>query len=113
MKCFPKVTDNSILFLVRFDIKVLLTMNLGQVKHLLLMHFETVKLEDSWVPLATKSDVRGLPVIAALVITAWPCRDLTMFLGWFITPLLGEDTRSEGCYELVLERVIIDILKLS
>ena len=47
MKCFRKVIDNSILFLVRFDIKVLLTMNLGQVKHLLLMHFETVKLEDS------------------------------------------------------------------
>ena len=47
MECFPKVTDNSILFLVRFDIKVLLTMNLGQVKHLLLMHFETVKLGDS------------------------------------------------------------------
>ena len=45
-------------------------MDLGQVKHLLPMNFETVKLADCWVLLATKTDVTGLPSLAALVTTA-------------------------------------------
>ena len=71
------------------------------------MHFENIKLADCWVPLATETDMKGLPSHAALVTTAWPCR----YLGQFITPSLGEFTSSEGCYDLVLERVITGTLK--
>ena len=53
-----------------FGYKVLFTMDLGQVKHLLPMNFETVKLADCWVLLATKTDVTGLPSLVALVTTA-------------------------------------------
>ena len=108
---FPRVINNSIDFLVTFDIKVLCTMNLGQVEHVLLMYFGTVKRADWWVPLATKTDVRDFPSLASLVTTAWPCWYLTVFLGQFIISSLEEVTRSEGCSELVLERVTVEILK--
>ena len=110
-KFFPRVINNSIDFLVTFDINVLCTMNLGQVKHVLLMYFGTVKRADWWVPLATKTDVRDFPSLASLVTTAWPCWYLTVFLGQFIISSLEEVTRSEGCSELVLERVTVEILK--
>ena len=34
------------------------------------MHFENVKLADCLVPLATETDMKGLPSLAALVTTA-------------------------------------------
>ena len=58
--------NNSILFLFTFDINVLFTINLVQVKHFLFMHFENVKLANWSVTLATKTYLRGLPFLAAL-----------------------------------------------
>ena len=63
MKCFPRMINNSIPFLVLFDVRVLFTINLEQVKHILLMHFETVKLADCSVPPAAKTDARGIQSI--------------------------------------------------
>ena len=83
----------------------------GHVRHLVLLHSDTLNPAIWWILLAVDSDIDRLPSFAESVTKALPRRDPLSLQEQFIESFPGVVTQSRLCPDCASDLVIIGILK--